>query len=101
MSEVRSTTTSAERGGEIVRGWKRFGEEPGEGRENATINEVWKGDRSGWSNVAEKRKNSLAQVQHWFKALQEEMKINVFELGEEEKEEQENKSGYILKLIYL
>lgn len=47
MSEVRSTTISAERGGEIVRGWKRFGEEPGEGRENATINEVWKGDRSG------------------------------------------------------
>lgn len=47
MSEFRSITTSAERGEEIVRGWKRSGEEPGGGRENVTITEHWKGDRRG------------------------------------------------------
>lgn len=40
--------------------------------------------------VAGKRKSSLAQEQHWFKASQEEMKINVCE-QEKEKEKQEKK----------
>ena len=32
-----------------------------------------------------RRKNSLAQEQQWFKALEEERKINVCELGERRK----------------
>lgn len=46
----------------------------------------------------EKGRNSLAQEQHWFKALQEKMKIHVSKLEEKEKEEQEKKTGYMLKL---
>lgn len=45
--------------------------------------------------VARKRKKSLAQLQHWLKASQEEMKINVCEQEEEEKGEQEKKNCYI------
>lgn len=35
--------------------------------------------------VAGRRKSSLAQEQQWFKALEEERKINVCELGERRK----------------
>lgn len=86
---------------------KSWGDGKGLGKSHKIEGGMWQSLRGGReidvSEViaAEKGKNSLAQEQHWFKALQEKMKIHVCKLEEEEKEEQEKKNGYMLKFVYL
>lgn len=69
----------------MVRGWKRSGEEPGDIRRVQQLLRAAREVEVNGTIVAGRRMSSLAQEEQWFKALEEERKIRVCELGERRK----------------